>query len=238
MKLLICFSCSLSHFPLAQFRLFPLIASCHLSWQPLTRHSRFIRTSMRSRSPGLHWRHWHRIDHCQIVYTFGPENVSLFLAPFLWHSKLKKNVWNTGLWKSGPAVVRLQNVSAIRPSLGRAEMLTPVKMAKLNGLISDDMSIIVNNGKKDLLKREKSREEKGNWGNKWEFLFSGLSYAVGLGNVWRYAERSRKITVIFFNLKSTLKFILAFSSDQVSLSCVSKRRWWVCCLGAFPREDI
>lgn len=57
-------------------------------------------------------------------------------------------------------------------------------MAKLNGLITDDVSVMVN-GKKDLLKKQMSKEEKGNWDNKWEFLFSGLSYAVGLGNVWR-----------------------------------------------------
>lgn len=85
-------------------------------------------------------------------------------------------------------------------------------MAKLNGLISDDMSIIVNNnGKKDLLKREKSREEKGNWGNKWEFLFSGLSYAVGLGNVWRLVCRKRglKFQCDLFKFKEE-KFELIF----------------------------
>lgn len=58
-------------------------------------------------------------------------------------------------------------------------------MAKLNGLISDDISVMMSNGKKDLLKNESDKEGKENWGNKLEFLFSGLSYAVGLGNVWR-----------------------------------------------------
>lgn len=38
-------------------------------------------------------------------------------------------------------------------------------MAKLNGLITDDMSVIMNNGlKKDLLKKQQSKEEKENWG--------------------------------------------------------------------------
>lgn len=28
--------------------------------------------------------------------------------------------------------------------------------------------------------------DRGNWGNKMEFVLSCLSYAVGLGNVWRF----------------------------------------------------
>ena len=171
-KLLICFS----HFHfrnfdvLAQFRSFAIV-SCHLSLCPLT-HSLCVQII------GIHFVYTDDIDtsagHCQIVYTFGTQKCFSFLTSPFGHSELK--TFETfeiiaGIWKKN--------------LLGFASLM---KMAKLNGLISDDMSIIVNNGKKDLLKREKSREEKGNWGNKWEFLFSGLSYAVGLGNVWRLVQ--------------------------------------------------
>ncbi len=33
---------------------------------------------------------------------------------------------------------------------------------------------------------ESGESERGNWGGKAEFILSCLSYAVGLGNVWRY----------------------------------------------------
>ena len=33
---------------------------------------------------------------------------------------------------------------------------------------------------------EEENPDRGNWGNKMEFVLSCLSYAVGLGNVWRF----------------------------------------------------
>ena len=36
------------------------------------------------------------------------------------------------------------------------------------------------------LKKEKEPVERGQWAGQLDFIFSCISYAVGLGNVWRF----------------------------------------------------
>ena len=49
------------------------------------------------------------------------------------------------------------------------EKLAQIKKLDLNSMDSND-----------------ENPNRGNWGGKIEFLFSCISYAVGLGNLWRF----------------------------------------------------
>lgn len=65
-------------------------------------------------------------------------------------------------------------------------------MAKLNG--KENPNFVSDSGKVEKLKIQdhstvdvdESENERGNWGNGLEFLFSCIAMSVGLGNLWRF----------------------------------------------------